>query len=91
MCRSSRFQLIRKGRYEDVEGHVVYDTEGYGIDYLQPIKILTCLLRFDGHPLVRLLLNVSFEKNFSKYGPVSGLINTEFTSYVIRLNNFPLN
>jgi hypothetical protein len=85
------FYFVRKGRYEDVEGNVVYDTEGYGINYLQPIKILSCLLRLDDHFLVRLLSNVSFEKNYSKYGLGSGLFNTQFTSYVIRLSNFPLN
>jgi hypothetical protein len=85
------FYFVRKGRYEDVEGHVVYDTEGYGIDYLQPIKIFAGLLRLDDHPFIRLISNVRFEKNYSKYGLGSPLFNTEFTSYVIRLSNFPLN
>jgi hypothetical protein len=85
------FYFVRMGKYEDFEGVVVYDTEGYGINYLQPVKIFASLLHLDDHFLVRLISNVSFEKNYSKYGPGSLLFNPEFTSYVIRLSSFPLN
>jgi len=85
------FYFIRKGKYENIPGRVILKTEGWGINYTQPIKILTTLLNLDDNKIIRLISNINFEKHYSKtdYGHPFGV--TEFKSYVIRLKNFPLN
>jgi hypothetical protein len=84
------FYFVRKGRYEDPEGQVWYDTEGYGINYTEPLKILAALLHADEPFLVRLLSCIRFERHHSTYRGFkewSPLVGTEFESYVIRLEN----
>jgi hypothetical protein len=87
------FYFIRKGRYEDIEGRVIFKTEGWGINYTQPLKILAELFDFKNDLIVKLISSINFEKHYAKYITDYGhpLYGTEFTSYVIRLNNFPIN
>lgn len=83
--------FVRQGSYQDVEGVVMYSTSGYGINYIQPICLLAELLNVK-NPFVKYLSKIHFEKHYAKYNtysqhPIDG---TEFESYVLRLENFPL-
>lgn len=86
------FYFIRNGKYEDIEGKVIFKTKGWGINYTQPVRILAALFNLDDNIIIRMIANINFEKHHSTYILDSGhpLFGTEYTSYVIRLNNFPL-
>ncbi len=81
----------RSGYYEDIEGRVVFETGGWGVNYTQPLKILATVLDLD-NKFLRLLSGISFEKHVAEYMPHYGhpLYDTDFESYVIRLQNFQL-
>lgn len=85
--------FYRRGRVEDIEGGLIYDTEGYGINFLQPLKLLAAVLDLEDNRLLRFFSTVSFEKHYSKYisekdSPLAGI---RFSSYVIRLGDLVQN
>ncbi len=84
--------FLRGGRYEDVEGKVFLETSGYGINFLQPLRIAAVLLNLDQRWPMRLLSHLAFEKHHSEYEAAPGhpLAETEMESYVFRINAFPI-
>ena len=86
------FYFVREGRYEDIEGSVMMKTRGYGINFTQPLKIAAELLHIQNKLLMRILTSINIEKHHAEYKTEYGhpLYGTEFTSYVVRVNNFPV-
>jgi hypothetical protein len=80
----------REGEYTDLDGNVVYESFGWGIDFLQPVKILTAYIAFDNTIFNKIIANLHFEVHHSQMNIQTGhpLSNTSFKSYIIRLNNF---
>ena len=84
---------IRSGKYQDIEGKVIYRTEGTSIDYLNIAQFLLAETKYKNHPFVKFLHSLSFERHTSKVITDEGhpLTGTEFTSYVLRVKNFAIN
>ncbi len=87
------FYFIRKGSYEDLAGRVVFKTEGWSINYIQPIRIFATYLNLEDNRIMTILSNIHLEKHYSKYKAdlAHPLHGTEYRSYVIRINSFSLN
>ena len=82
----------RKGKYEDSEGYVFMDTEGWAISYTRPLLIVCEFLNIEANNLIMFVSKINIEKHYARYITNIGhpLSDTEFKSYVIRLQNFPL-
>ncbi len=85
---------LRRGRYDDIEGKVMYKTRGYGINFLQPLKLLIALKEpvATDNFLLKLFMNLNVEQHYSEIDGIEGhpLDNTKFNSYVISFSNFPI-
>lgn len=84
--------FFRRGRIEDLSGRVLVSTKGWGIDFVQPLKIAAALLHVDQNRYVKFLAHLSFEKNCSEYEKASSypLYEMKFKNYVFRYQNLPL-
>ncbi len=82
------FYFVRRGTYEDSEGWTIAGTSGYGINYLQPLKIAASLLGLEAMLPFRVIRHLSFEKNHAEYDIDKGhaLAGTKSDSYVFRLS-----
>jgi hypothetical protein len=84
------FLYFREGRYVDLDGQLIYKTEGYGINYTRPFRLLASAFHLDRSLVVRLLTCIRFEEQTSKYtssGYWSPIKGTKFKSYSIGLDN----
>lgn len=89
----ANFYAIRQGKYVDLEGHVIFKSKGYKINFLQPLKLLLVLAppKTENGVILKLLRNLNFEYHYSVYeGEETLLHNTKFNSYVISLTNWNL-
>ncbi len=88
------FYSTRHGKYEDIEGKVIFKSEGYKINFLQPLKILLFLANAETNNnfVNKLIMSLNFEYHYSKFKTSEDhpLYNTKFNGYVISLDNFPL-
>ena len=84
------FYFIRRGKYEDLRGKFIMETEGWGINYLQPIKILISESNINYNVIQKIISSLYFEKHHSKYITESGypMFGTEYECYTIGLRNF---
>jgi hypothetical protein len=84
--------FIRNGRYEDAGEGVFNETSGYGINYLQPLRIAAVLLDLDNSRIGRLLSRIAFEKHHAEYKSGGGnfIAGSQYDSYIFRLNGFSL-
>lgn len=83
---------FRKGRYEDPQGLLCYETKGYGINILQPLKLFAVL---KGEPVpnpARTLLKLRIELHRSEIEDITWypLANAKVKSIVLRWNDIPL-
>ena len=87
------FYFIRSGNIENLAARLVFKTEGWSINFIQPIRILATYLNLKDNRIMSVLSKIHFEKHYSKYKADLGhpLYGTEYKSYVIRINNFSLN
>jgi hypothetical protein len=87
------FYSIRKGKYEDIEGEVIFKSEGYNINFLQPLRILLFLTNAETNNnfVNKLIMSLNFEYHYSKFKTSEDhpLHNTKFNGYVVSINNFP--
>ena len=84
------FIYDRRGYYEDIEGQVILHTQGWSINYTQPLKILAAFYPIENTIWGKLLTHIRFEKHVSRQNFANGLAyinNLEFKSYTIRLEN----
>ncbi len=80
--------FIRRGLLESADYPGRLRTSGYGINFLQPVRIGLRLMNMERSWLARVLANLSFEKHHSEYQPDRLLMNiTEYDTYVIRFSN----
>jgi len=91
------FIFLGNGQYEDTDGLVLLKTKGFGVNILQPIKILHELKLFtiENRLLRRIFLNLNLEYHYSQYRQGSDLDlgvlnNTTFRAFMLNLTNFPL-
>ncbi|MBD3289128.1 hypothetical protein GF337_10015 [candidate division KSB1 bacterium] len=84
---------LRKGGYEDIEGKVMLVTEGYSINFLQPLKLYIAFnnLTSEDNFFRKLIMHLNVQYHHSEYDAGAGhpLDNTKFNAYVISLSNFP--
>ncbi len=61
--------FIRAGYYEDIEGRVIFDTNGLGINFVQPIRLLLELTnqKIENEFLNKIVYNVDIEYHHSEY------------------------
>ena len=73
----------------DMEGLVVYETEGWGVDFIQPLRILSAFISYDNTVLKFISANLHIEMHQSEFNIEQGhpLFDTSFKSYVVRMNN----
>lgn len=83
------FYFKRWGKYMDMEGLVVYETEGWGVDFIQPLRILSAFISYDNTVLKFISANLHIEMHQSEFNIEQGhpLFDTSFKSYVVRMNN----
>jgi len=89
----ANFYSYRMGKFEDPDGRVFLETQGYKINFLQPLKLLLICKSDRNFSLINtLLMNINFEYHYSRYKTTTGhpLKDTKFNGYVISLDNFPL-
>lgn len=80
--------FIRRGLLENPENLGRLRTSGYGINFLQPVRIGLRLLNMERTWLARVLANLSFEKHHSEFQPDGFVLSiTEYDTYVIRFSN----
>ena len=82
--------FLRRGRYEYIEGNDILDTRGYGINFIQPIRLLAHLLHYQRDKLwldVLLELDVEYHKSLWDAETNNPLDGTEFNSIVIKLRH----
>ncbi len=86
------FYFIRRGNMEDLSGMVRVNTKGWGVDFIQPLKIVAALLHLDQNRYVKLLAHCCFEQNCSEYqsGGAYPLQHMKFKNLVFRFQNLPL-
>ena len=78
--------FLRHGRYEDIEGRVRFTSKGWGMDYMQLVKIPLKMFFHEENKFMLLLKNLNIEQHHAEYEIEAGhpLEGTEFNSYVIR-------
>lgn len=85
---------LRRGRYEDIEGKVMYESRGYRINFVQPLKLLIALKEpvATDNFLFKLFMNLNIEHHYSEIDAAEDhpLDDTKVNAYVISLNNFPI-
>lgn len=81
--------FIREGYYEDIEGRVIFDTNGFGINFIQPICFLLELTnqKIENEFLDKVVHNVDIEYHHSEYNckPGHPLSDTDFDGVTLRL------
>lgn len=81
----------RKGDYQDFEGKVKFDTDGWGINFMQPIRLLLDFTNFKiENGIFRAIIeNLDIEFHRSKFSAPDGhpLDNTEFNGLSLKLKN----
>lgn len=84
--------FLRSGTYEDIEGKTSAGTSGYGINFLQPLRIAAVFLDLDRTWWGRILSRISFEKHHaeSEMDDQYPFAITEYDSYIFRLSGFPI-
>lgn len=82
---------LRKGNYEDIEGKVKFDTHGWSINFIEPIRqfIEISNLEITNELLLKLLFNLDIEFHHSKFQTGTGhpLANTKFNGLTLKLKN----
>ncbi len=86
------FYFLRSGTYEDIAGRASAGTSGYGISFLQPLRIAAVIFKRDNTRWGRILSRISFEKHHAEYEkdaqyPFTG---QTFNSYLLKLSGFPI-
>ncbi len=60
--------FFRRGFYEDIEGRVVFHSRGYGVNFTQPLRILSTLLDYKyNNQLLNILLSLDVEYHESEF------------------------
>lgn len=81
--------FIREGYYEDIEGRVIFDTNGFGINFVQPIRLLLGLTNqiIKNEFLNKVVYNIDIEYNHSEYDCEFGhpLSDTNFDGVTLKL------
>ena len=81
---------LRRGKYEDTEGKVFLTSKGWGINYMQLIKIPLRLFFPEPSWVKDVIYNMDFEEHYAEYETEEShpLEGTKYRSYVIRLGVF---
>ncbi|MBN2357800.1 hypothetical protein JXO59_16945 [candidate division KSB1 bacterium] len=87
--------FLRTGRYDDNEGKVRFRSEGFGINFMSPLKtlVLRDIIALEDNLLKKLLLNLNIEYHYSRFESdlaFSPVDDTEFRSLLLSLRSFPL-
>jgi hypothetical protein len=82
---------LRKGDYQDFEGKVKFDTDGWGINFMQPIRLLLDFTNFKiENGIFRALvdnLDVEFHRSKFQAEKEHPLDNIEFNGLSLKLKN----
>lgn len=80
---------IRKGHYDDENGSVVYDTSGWGINFMQPLRLFLLFgdERIENALIKKLLNNLDIEYHNCRYETDFGhpLSGTTFDGIIVNL------
>ncbi len=86
--------FFRRGFYEDIEGKMVYNTRGYGVNFTQPLRILAMLLNYkNDNQLLNILLSldVEYQESTADFGThIHPLVPPNYRGVTIRLRQFEL-
>jgi len=83
------FFYLRRGHYDDDEGYINYDTDGWGFNFLQPIRwfLQVSGLKIENSLLKLLIYKTEIEFHHCSYKRKSGqpLAGTEFNGITLKL------
>ncbi len=83
--------FIRRGHYENIEGRVTFNASGFGVNFIQPLRIIATFLDYKQDNLwLNILLNLDVEYHQSAWDVEEGhpLAETEFKGVTISLGNW---
>ena len=83
--------FVRAGHYKDIEGKVIYDTNGLGVNFIQPLRLILELtnLKIENDLIKKVLYNLDIEYHRSEFDCEQGhpLSDTKFNCLVLKLRN----
>jgi hypothetical protein len=83
--------FFRRGRYNDIEGKVKFESRGYGVNFTQPLRILASLLDYQRDKTwLNILLSIDVEYHESHWDRKDNfaLLNSDYKGISLKLRAF---
>ena len=83
--------FLRSGHYENIEAKDIYDAEGLGVNFVQPVRLTLKLMniKIENDVLRKIVYNLDIEYHSGEYDYVQGspLTDNKFNCFVFKLGN----